>query len=322
MEQIKKQANEISTNEQTNTSIIQRDLRYILTQKCNYQCGFCHKEWCDGSEKNLLDVGDYDFLFSTARDTLWIQQITLSGGEPMIRKDISQITKQLHWSGAKITMVSNGSLIPQYPEVMEYVDTLNLSLHTTNQDLYTILTWSHTKIKDLIDGIRDIHEHYSHLQIKLNSAIINKQNMPNTDDFAYKIELASKYWWKLKYLELCGVDVPGFVPLETFEHELIKRGFVEDHRTIRQGIYKKDDIEIITGRVFCSQAKQTKDPQWYCKQYNDIYITPDGCISSCPVDIKKFSAYDIIVSRDSLALNELFQQVIDKDTRYACPFSL
>jgi len=303
------------------TAQVQRDLRYILTQKCNYQCSFCHKEWCDGSEKNLLNADDYDFLFSTAKDTLGIQQVTLSGGEPMMRNDISQITKQLHWSGAKVTMVSNGALIANNPEAMKHVDTLNLSLHTTNQDLYTTLTWSPTKIQNLIDGMAQIHKINPHLQIKLNSAIIEEQNTPDTEDFIYKTQLASKYWWKLKYLELSENTLPGFVDLESFRKNLLKNGFALDYKTARQDIYTKDGVEVVTGRVFCSEAKKTSDPQQYCKTNNDIYITPDGYLSSCPVDIKKISAFDAIMARNWWALSKLFQEAVDKKTNYACPFS-
>ncbi len=306
---------------QQSHSQTQRDLRYILTQKCNYKCSFCHKEWCDGSEKNLLNADDYSFIFSTAKDALGINQVTLSGGEPMMRKDIWEITEKLHHSWAKTTMVSNWALIPRRPEVMKHIDVLNLSLHTTNQNLYTTLTWSSTKIEDLIDGIAHIHSQYPHLQIKLNSAIINGQNTPDSEDFARKLQLAEMYGWKLKYLELCGTDVPWFVDVKTFEKDLLNLGFTSGSYNARQNLYKKDGAEIITGRVFCSQAKQTADPQWYCKRNNDIYITPDGFLSTCPVNIKKISAYESILSRNEWKLALLLQESIDPNTKYQCPFS-
>lgn len=306
---------------ETHISPITRDLRYILTQKCNYQCSFCHKEWCDGSEKNLLHADDYAFIFATAKDALWIDQVTLSGGEPMMRKDIWTIAKKLHDSGAKTTMVSNWALIPKRPEILEFIDILNLSLHTTQQDVYTALTWSSTNIENLIQEIASLHTRYPHLRIKLNSAIIAWQNTPETDDFMYKNRLASRYWWKLKYLELSDADIPGFVDGKIFEQSLTHKWFVPYHTTARQHMYRKDDVEVITGKVFCSEAKQTDDPQWYCRQYNDIYITPDGYLSVCPMDIKKISAYRSIVSRDSAALKVLLETTIAPTTPYACSFS-
>ena len=299
---------------------IQRDLRYILTQKCNYQCSFCHKEWCDGSEKNLLKADDYDFLFSTAKEALWINQVTLSGGEPMMRKDIWDISERLKRSGAKITMVSNWAIISKHPEVMKHIDVLNLSLHTTNQEIYTTLTWSSTKVKDLIHDILHIHEYYPHLQIKLNSAMIKDQNTPDTEDFLFKLELATRHGWNLKYMELSDRNIPDFVDKSEFEKNLLTSGFIPDHTTPRQSIYRKNDVDIITCRVFCSEAKQTQDPQWYCKRYNDIYITPDGYLSSCPIDVKKFSAYSAIVSKDIWTLSRLLEKAVGNDTSYQCPF--
>lgn len=316
----KQQPQNVATLTESPVSI-ERDLRYVLTQKCNYQCSFCHKEWCDGSEKELLGPDDYEFLLSTAKEVLGINQVSLSGGEPMMRNDLWPINHQLKNNWAKITMVSNWALLSTNSEALKDVDKLNISLHTTDQKLFTTLTWSSTQVDDIINEIATIQEKYPHLQIKLNSAIIKDQNLPNSKDFEQKVILAEKYWRKLKYLELSDPDIPGFVSVHTFEQWLLDVWFIKKHSTARQNIYKKGSVEVITWRVFCAQAKETQDPQAYCKMYNDIYITPDWYISACPVDIKKFNAYDAILSRNSEALGMLLMQSIDKKTNYQCSFS-
>lgn len=297
-----------------------RDLRYILTQKCNYDCVFCHKEWCDGSEKDVLNDKDYGFLFTTAQDALHIQQVSFSGWEPMMRSDIWDIWRQLKRHGAKITMVSNGALISTNPEALQNIDNVNISLHTTDQKLFTTLTRSSAQVDDIISEVSSIQKQYPHLNIKLNSALIKDQNMPGSKDFFDKIALAETYWRKLKYLELSDSTIPGFVSLEEFEFGLLAHWFIKVHSNARQNIYKRGSVEIITWRVFCAQAKETTDPQWYCKKYNDIYITPDWYLSACPLDIKKFSAYDAIISRNTELLSSLLQQSIDEKTHYECPF--
>jgi len=122
-------------------------------------------------------------------------------------------------------------------------------------------------------------------------------------------------------LELSDENIPGFVDLNVFEKDLIKNGFVPDQQTARQRSYTKNGIIVVTGRVFCSEAKQTQNPQGYCKQHNDIYVTPDGYLSSCPMDIKKISAYDAIVTKDASALSHLLQETICHETNYQCPFN-
>ena len=299
----------------------QRGLRYILTQKCNYQCSFCHKEWCDGSEKELLSADDYDFIFSTAQDALKIQQVTLSGWEPMMRKNIWEISKKLHVSWARVAMVSNWSLISKHPEVMKNIDSISISLHTTDQNLYTALTWSSTKIDNLINEIDYVQQKYPHLEIKLNSVVIRWENMPGSEDFEQKIMLAKRYWRKLKYLELCNGHIPWIRDVELFEKKLLEVGFLFSHIEDRKHIYQKDGIEVLVIRSFCWEAKQTQNPQWYCKNLSDIFITPDGYLSACPLDIKKISAYDAIISRNVWELTRLFQQAVAQNTNYTCLFS-
>lgn len=299
----------------------QRDLRYVLTQQCNYHCQFCHKEWCDGTEQVLLTPDDCTFLFSTAYDCLWINKVTLSGGEPMMHKEIDTIAKSLHNAWASITLVSNGALLDSNSVFMNDIHILNLSLHTTQQELYSTITWSNTNVQDLIQTIVAINKKYPHLQVKLNSAILKEQNMTNSEDFLCKIHLASTYGWKLKYLELSEDTLSWFIDITVFEQELLHMGFILDQQTDRQRFFKKDNVEIITWRVFCSDAKKTSDPEKYCKSNNDIYITPDGYISTCPMDIKKIHAYDAIVSRDTRLLSKLLQTTIDDHTHYACPFT-
>jgi cyclic pyranopterin phosphate synthase len=316
----KQQPQDVATLTESPASI-ERDLRYVLTQKCNYQCSFCHKEWCDGSEKELLSPDDYEYLFATAKDALWINQVSLSGGEPMLCKNLWPINEQLKSHDAHITMVSNWSLLSINREALKDVDVLNVSLHTTNQDFFSTLTWSSVQVEDIIEEIITIQEEYPHIQIKINSAIIQDQNLPGSKDFIQKIELAKKHWWKLKYFELSDADIPWFVSVRTFEDMLISLWFSKVHNDARHNNYAKDGVEIITWRVFCSEAKETNDPQWYCKNFNDIYITPDGYLSSCPIDIKKFSAYNAIVTRNTDQLSKILQQTIANETQYACPFS-
>lgn len=55
-----------------------RDLRYILTQDCNYACGFCHKERMEGNEKSLFTPQDYAFIYETARQSIPIKGVTLT----------------------------------------------------------------------------------------------------------------------------------------------------------------------------------------------------------------------------------------------------
>ncbi len=308
-----------SSGIQDHLSSYQRDLRFILTQKCNYQCSFCHKEWCDGSEPERLTPEDYTFLFSCAKDTIHTHQVTLTWWEPILRKDRLDIAKNLKNAWAYITMVSNGSLLDPEDSTFSYIDVLNISLHTTNQELFATLTWTTYTIDDIIDTLIAVHHRYPHLQIKLNSAIIKDQNIPGTDDFDNKMHLADKYWRKIKYLELSDSQSHDFFSLHDFEKLLMIQWFTPSWKTSRQHIFKKNNVQIITGKVFCSEAKTTHDPIAHCARYNDLYVTPDGYISRCPIYLKQHTIYDLLVSKNKKDLSIYLKKLISSSS--SCLFT-
>ena len=94
-----------------------RDLRLILTKSCNYRCTFCHQEGVAHELAQVLDNQDYLFLYDIVQKRQQIEGVTLTGGEPLMYNQILPLSKMLHDHGAKITMVTNGSLLDKHPEV-------------------------------------------------------------------------------------------------------------------------------------------------------------------------------------------------------------
>lgn len=87
-----------------------RDLRLIVTQKCCYQCLFCHGEGLQSVKTNSLNANDFGYLFEVSKKNFGIETVTLTGGEPLVRTDIIEIAKCLKNKGAKVTLTTNGSL--------------------------------------------------------------------------------------------------------------------------------------------------------------------------------------------------------------------
>ena len=56
----------------------------------------------------MLNCDDYKFLAEFCKNKYGWDTITLTGGEPFMRKDASDIIDSLYNLGLKITVVSNG----------------------------------------------------------------------------------------------------------------------------------------------------------------------------------------------------------------------
>ena len=88
-------------------------LRVSVTDNCNLRCVYCMKEKENNFLKNdekLTDDEIYKIVKESAK--LGIKKIRMTGGEPLVRRDIKEILIYLRkvYNG-KITLSTNGLLI-------------------------------------------------------------------------------------------------------------------------------------------------------------------------------------------------------------------
>lgn len=107
---------------------------YEITQRCNLQCTHC----CNYVDKDdIIDLDYNDILDHIDKIIKWNpKSISITGGEPLIRKDIDNILKYLrnNYNG-NIMLSSNGLLINKYIEViLKCVDQLDLSLDGVDEE--------------------------------------------------------------------------------------------------------------------------------------------------------------------------------------------
>ncbi len=84
-----------------------RELRLIVTKDCNYQCYFCHHEGVKKELKSELNSSDYEYLFSICKEYFGWNDVSITGGEPFMNKDIDNIIKKIYEKDGKITVISN-----------------------------------------------------------------------------------------------------------------------------------------------------------------------------------------------------------------------
>ena len=78
-----------------------RELRLIVTQSCNDQCYFCHREGIEKGDKTLLDSSDYEYLFKICKKEFDQNEVSITGGEPFMNKEIDSIIKKLYEENGK-----------------------------------------------------------------------------------------------------------------------------------------------------------------------------------------------------------------------------
>lgn len=304
-------------HEETKTHALQsdRDLRFILTQSCNYACWFCHKERMNGDEKELLSVDDYGFIYDVAQDNLAIGGATLTGWEPLMRKDIVQIAKQLKEKKAFVSMVSNGKLLQQKKDVLDHIDRLNVSLHTTNPTMYSHITQTTHDVADIMQQICAIKHSHPHIDIRINATLV--QDLQPREEIIHMIHFALSNNLNLKYLELCWASSGSTIPLETVIPLLEDNGFAPVGTDRQQLAFQRWASKVMLRKSSCDLAQQLGEGQAYCKKNADINISPDGKWSVCLLDTKRVDLLSCVQQRDSKTLAHLLH-LLTSDISYAC----
>src|SRR3990170_1942330 len=92
------------------------NLRIAVTPRCNLRCDYCHKEGEENcGQSGTAEEMTVDEIVRIARIaiSLGIARIKLTGGEPLMRKDLCEIVKGIAAIlGLKdLSMTTNGSLL-------------------------------------------------------------------------------------------------------------------------------------------------------------------------------------------------------------------
>src|ERR1700722_216673 len=91
------------------------DLRVSITDRCNYKCVYCRTGQV-GAQYAELKTADYLRLIRSFVD-LGIEKIRLTGGEPLLRKDLPEMVQELaSWRTPKgqkldLAVTTNGHLL-------------------------------------------------------------------------------------------------------------------------------------------------------------------------------------------------------------------
>lgn len=288
-----------------------QEMRFIVTGKCNYDCTFCHGETLSEMKKqsNLLTPDDWTFLYQVGSEIFGMKTVTLTGGEPLMRRDILPIAQKLHDSGAYITMVSNGALLPHRPGIGKYIDKINVSLHSLNQEKYASIVQRKDTLPIVKNGVRQLREQNPQATIMMNSACTRGFN-DTPQDLASLVEFAKEVKASIKMIELFPATHKDCVPLHEIQALLTVIGFEQTHATKRKINLTNGVVTVALTRILCAQAMLEDDSEFYCKVNNDLFISPEGKIKLCRNAEDEIDILPAIKARDKEFLSDQIRNAL------------
>ena len=150
-------------------------LRISVTDRCNLRCSYCMPE-AGIALKSHLDILPYEKIVrvAAAAAELGIRKIRLTGGEPLVRKNIAFLVRELKAVAGvrEVSMTSNGTLLDLRAAELKQagLDRLNISLDTLDPARYRQIT-RNGEIARVMAGI-DAAQAAGFADIKINMVLL------------------------------------------------------------------------------------------------------------------------------------------------------
>lgn len=181
-------------------------IRISVTDRCNLRCTYCmpEKGTLSVSHEEILsyeEIIDLAGIFAS----LGIHKIRLTGGEPLVRKNLSFLVRKLKQvSGIhQVTLTTNGIFL--YDQMDELaaagIDGINISLDTLNPQLFEKIT-RRNGLEDVLQGFHKALE-YPQIPLKINCVPMGIEGQ-NITDMAM---LAKKYPVHVRFIEMMPIGL-------------------------------------------------------------------------------------------------------------------
>ena len=254
-------------------------LRITLTNRCNVNCLYCHH---DGMVKSKDEMtADELYTICKIAKKIGVRKIRLSGGEPLLKKDIVEIVDKIASLGFKdISMTTNGILLEKYAQDLKDagLDRVNVSLDTLNRETFEFIT-KKDYLEDAKKGILKAVE-VGLYPVKINMVIMKDINQNEIDDM---FEFCKKNDIVLQLIELiesenCDDDkfsVDYHYKLDDIEKELAD---IADDVREREFMQGRKKYYIDGGEI---EVVKPVDNAKFCANCSRLRITPDGKIKPC-----------------------------------------
>lgn len=292
-----------------------KDLRISVTDRCNFRCTYCMPREIFGPDyaflpKEHLLTTDEIVRLATAFVDLGVNKIRLTGGEPLLRRDLPELIKKL--SAIKglqdIALTTNASLLPIKAEALKAagLKRVNVSLDALDDETFQKINDSGVSAERVLKGIDKALE--VGLHVKVNMVVKKGMNEQEI------IPMATYFKEKgitLRFIEFMDVGTTNgwdfsYVVTKKEILQLLERHFDLEQvdpdylgEVAKRYRYKGTNTEV----GFITSVSET-----FCATCTRARIAADGMLYTCLFASSGFDLKELI--RSGVADSELKETII------------
>lgn len=255
-------------------------LRISLTDKCNLRCLYCMPIDLPESFLATRSMMNVDEIISIAKVfvDLGVTKIRLTGGEPLVRKEVREIISRLSKFPIQLALTTNAVLVDEFIDL--FVETglrsVNVSLDSLDASTFEILS-QRKHFSKVVDNIQLLLDRGFH--VKLNMVVLKDVNHLEIPAFIKMTKNANLH---VRFIEFMPFTGNGWNQQQVFSSdeilELIKQNFqfqkLRDRPNDTARNFSVDNHE----GTFAIISTMTEP---FCDSCNRLRLTSDGKMKNC-----------------------------------------
>ncbi|KKB82674.1 molybdenum cofactor biosynthesis protein A [Devosia limi DSM 17137] len=258
-------------------------LRISVTDRCDFRCVYCMAEDMTFlPKKEVLSFEEIDII-SSAFVKRGVTRLRLTGGEPLVRRDIMDLVRTLgrHLGHGldELTLTTNGSQLSKHAGFLAQagVRRLNVSLDTLSPDRFRTIT-RRGRLEDVMSGIDAAQE--AGLEIKINMVAMRGVNDDEIEPMMAWAHARNMGLTLIEGMPLgeVGIDrVDTYLPLREL-HDRLSRRYTLEKLTKKTGGPARYVRVAETGGVLGFITPMSHN---FCESCNRVRLTATGQLFLC-----------------------------------------
>ncbi len=236
-----------------------------------------------------------------------IKKIRITGGEPLLRKDLDEFIAKLHAYNKEVALVlsTNGFLLKKMAKGLKDAGLVqvNVSLDSLKSDRVLKISQKDA-LKNALEGIEEALK--VGLKVKINMVVMKGVN---DDEILDLLEYAKDKRIQIRYIEFMeNVHAKSFV--KGLKEREILNLIAQKYKILSKEKPKKGSSKIYTlenGYQFGIIAPHSDD---FCQSCNRIRLASDGKICPCLYYQDAIDAKEAIINKDTKNIKKLLKQSI------------
>jgi len=291
-----------------------KSMRISITDKCQFRCTYCMPAeglpWLKKAE-----ILSYEEIVRIARVTvgIGIEQIRLTGGEPLVRRDIPDLVRQLRQIDGlrSLSLTTNGILLKQLagPLAEAGLTRINVSLDSLVREKFAQIT-RRDQLNRVFEGLEELEKYPSIHPIKVNAVAVRGFSEDEVLDF---VRLARRKAYVMRWIEFMPLDADQIWRKEDILNGQELKSIVEAEYGPLVQITTGDPSETARRYTFSDGIGEigfinpVSEP--FCAKCDRIRLTSDGQLRTCLFATEETDLRAIIRSD---AADEVLEQAIRK----------